>query len=80
MAFAILTGAHPKSKNILRNKSLNNLRILVNNKNHRATKYTNRTQRGNLQQKQHNHSTTTRKSIISGKLDQILKIRLLSKD
>jgi hypothetical protein len=35
MAFKTLTGALPKSKDILRNKSLNNLRILVNNKNHR---------------------------------------------
>jgi len=30
-----LTGALPKSKDALRNKSLNNLRILFNNKNHR---------------------------------------------
>jgi hypothetical protein len=30
-----LTGALPKSKDIFRNKSLNNLRILVNSKNHR---------------------------------------------
>jgi hypothetical protein len=35
MAFETLTGALPKSKDILRNKSLNKLRILVNNKNHR---------------------------------------------
>jgi hypothetical protein len=41
MASETLTGALPKSKNILRNKSLNNLRILVNNKNHRATEQQN---------------------------------------
>jgi len=35
MGFETLTGALPKSKDTLRNKSLNNLRILVNNKNHR---------------------------------------------
>jgi len=34
MAFESLTGAPPKSKDILKNKSLNNLRIPVNNKNH----------------------------------------------
>jgi hypothetical protein len=35
MAFETLTGALPKSKDFLRNKFLNNLRIPVNNKNHR---------------------------------------------
>jgi hypothetical protein len=78
MALETLTGGLPKSKDILRNKSLNNLRTLINNKNHRKQNTL-----AELEEETYNNNniiTVQPEKHNFGKFNQISKICLLSKD